>query len=213
MKTPSIAPEATVLGVDSSTQSTKALVVCATTGRVLAEGRAPHPPGTEVDPRAWLAAADAAVMEAVAALPPGTPPPEAAAVGGQQHGMVLLDAEGRVCRDALLWNDTRSAPQARDLTRELGGPSAAVDRMGSVPVASFTAAKLRWVAQHEPEVMDRARTVLLPHDLVTRHLAGDPALLVTDRGDASGAASPPANIGVSPCAGDDRRTGRALSCC
>lgn len=95
MKTPSIAPEATVLGVDSSTQSTKALVVYATTGRVLAEGRAPHPPGTEVDPRAWLAAADAAVMEAVAALPPGTPPPEAAAVGGQQHGMVLLDAEGR----------------------------------------------------------------------------------------------------------------------
>lgn len=63
-----------------------------------------------MDPRAWPAAADAAVMEAVAALPPGTPPPEAAAVGGQQHGMVLLDAEGRVCRDALLWNDTRSAP-------------------------------------------------------------------------------------------------------
>ncbi len=94
-----------VLGIDSSTQSTKALLVDAETGEVLEAGRAGHPDGTEVDPRAWLAAVD----EAARALLPRA---EAVAVGGQQHGMVALDKNGVVVRDALLWNDTRSAARA-----------------------------------------------------------------------------------------------------
>ena len=91
-----------VLGVDSSTQSTKAVLVDAHDGAVLAERSVPHPAGTAVDPRRWLEACDDAVGDWL-----GTA--AAVAVGGQQHGMVALDAEGAPVHDALLWNDTRSA--------------------------------------------------------------------------------------------------------
>ncbi|MGQ4510520.1 xylulokinase [Dermabacteraceae bacterium P13147] len=168
-----------VLGIDSSTQSTKALLVEAETGRVVAERRAPHPPGTEVDPRAWLGAVDAAAGELLEKA-------DAVAVGGQQHGMVLLDDSGEVLRDALLWNDVRSAPQARQLIEELGGPAESARRTGSVLVASITSTKLRWVADNEPDVAKRVAKVLLPHDYVSRHLSEDGAAFFTDRGDASG---------------------------
>ncbi|WP_010533083.1 xylulokinase [Brachybacterium squillarum] len=169
-----------VLGIDSSTQSTKALLVDAETGTVLEERRAAHPDGTEVDPRAWLDAVDEAAG-------PLRERAEAVAVGGQQHGMVLLDEAGEVVRPALLWNDTRSAPQARDLIEEMGGAEASVAEIGSLMVASFTASKLRWVRDEEPENARRARQVLLPHDYVSRHLAGGGEAF-TDRGDASGTA-------------------------
>ena len=168
-----------VLGIDSSTQSTKALLVDAETGQVLEERRASHPDGTEVDPRAWLAAVDDAagpLLERADAL----------AVGGQQHGMVLLDEAGEVVRDALLWNDTRSADAATALIEEMGGPQASVEEIGSLMVASFTASKLRWVRDEEPENAKRAARVLLPHDFVSLHLAESGAAPFTDRGDASG---------------------------
>ncbi len=115
-------------------------------------------------------------------------------VAGQQHGMVCLDAEGSVVRPALLWNDTRSAAAADDLIAELGdgdperGRIAWADAAGSVPVASFTVTKLRWLAEHEPDSVARAAAVCLPHDWLTWQLAGAPDLgaLRTDRGDASG---------------------------
>jgi xylulokinase len=111
-------------------------------------------------------------------------------VGGQQHGMVTLDDAGEVVRPALLWNDTRSAAAARDLVDELGGPAAWAQAVGSVPVASFTVTKLRWLAQHEPQLADRVHEVLLPHDWLTARILGDgairPGTAVTDRGDASG---------------------------
>lgn len=169
----------TVLGIDSSTQSTKALLVDAETGRVLDERRAAHPAGTEVDPRAWLVAVDEAAG-------PLLEQAEAVAVAGQQHGMVLLDEHGEVVRDALLWNDTRSAPQAAALVDELGGPAACAEAIGSVMVASFTASKLRWVAENEPASAARAARVLLPHDYVSWHLAAQGTEPFTDRGDASG---------------------------
>jgi xylulokinase len=111
---------------------------------------------------------------------------QALAVGGQQHGMVLVDEAGTPVRDALLWNDNRSAPQAAALIEELGGPQAWADAMGSVPVASFTVTKLRWVADQEPDTTARARGVLLPHDWVTHQLRGGAGEPTTDRGDASG---------------------------
>lgn len=168
-----------VLGIDSSTQSTKALLVDATDGTVVERRQVPHPDGTEVDPRAWLAAVD----EAVAGLLPRA---AAVAVGGQQHGMVALDADGAPVRDALLWNDLRAAGSAADLVAEWGGPQACADLVGSTLVSSFTVAKLRWTRDHEPEAARRVDAVLLPHDYVSRHLAtpGTPAF--TDRGDASG---------------------------
>lgn len=168
-----------VLGVDSSTQSTKALLVDAADGTVVDARSAPHPPGTEVDPRAWLAAYD----EATAGLVERA---EALAVGGQQHGLVALGDDGEPVRDALLWNDTRSADAARTLVEEMGGPEACAAAVGSVLVASFTVTKLRWLRDHEPERASRVREVLLPHDYVSRHACAPGTAAFTDRGDASG---------------------------
>jgi xylulokinase len=172
-----------VAGVDCSTQSTKVVVCAADTGAVLRSGSAPHPDVTEVDPAVWWTALEAAgdgLLDGVAAI----------AVGGQQHGLVTLDERGEVVRPALLWNDNRSAPAAHDLVAELGGPAAWATAVGSVPVASFTVTKLRWLAEHEPDRAARVQRVLLPHDWVTARLAapGSPAATtgVTDRGDASG---------------------------
>lgn len=168
-----------VLGIDSSTQSTKAVLVDADDGTTVAEASAPHPPGTEVDPRAWLAACDEAAGPLLERA-------DAVAVGGQQHGMVALGADGEPVRDALLWNDTRSADAARELIAEHGGPEACAAAVGSVLVASFTVTKLRWLRDHEPEHAARVEQVLLPHDYVSRHLAADGTRAFTDRGDASG---------------------------
>jgi xylulokinase len=167
-----------VAGVDSSTQSTKVLVVDSDTGEVVRQGSAPHPEGTEVDPASWQEAFTAAcgndLLADVAAI----------SVAGQQHGMVALDSDGGVVRPAILWNDTRSAPDAHDLVAELGGPERWATLTGSVPLASFTVTKLRWLARVEPQNAARVATVMLPHDWLTMGLTGaEPA---TDRGDASG---------------------------
>jgi xylulokinase len=168
-----------VAGVDSSTQATKVVVCDADTGAVVRDGRAPHPDATEVDPAAWWAAFERAadgLLDGVAAI----------AVGGQQHGMVCLDSDGAVVRPALLWHDTRSAPDALDLVAELGGPGAWAAAVGSVPVASFTVTKLRWLARAEPADAARVAAVLLPHDWLTHRLRASGEAPTTDRGDASG---------------------------
>lgn len=179
-----------VMGVDSSTQSCKVVIVDADTGRVVREGRAPHPDGTSVDPEAWWTALQAAVE-----LAGGMSDVAAWSIGGQQHGLVALDEQGAVVRDALLWNDTRSAQAAFDLVAEFGAERLA-ERTGLVPVASFTISKLRWLRDHEPENAARTAAVALPHDWLTWRLRGfGPAAdgsagalgeLVTDRSDASG---------------------------
>ncbi|QAY74780.1 xylulokinase [Agromyces protaetiae] len=184
---------ALVAGVDSSTQSCKVVIRDAETGALVRSGRASHPAGTEVDPAAWWGALLTAIADAG-----GLDGVEAISVAGQQHGMVALDAEGRVIRDALLWNDTRSAGAARDLIDEVGADAYA-ERTGVVPVASFTATKLRWLRDAEPENAARVAAVALPHDWLTWRLLGygpegesplGPVLeaLTTDRSDASGTA-------------------------
>ena len=171
-----------VAGVDSSTQSCTVVIRDADSGELVRNGRAPHPPGTEVDPAGWWDALQAALDQAG-----GLSGVDAIAVAGQQHGMVCLDADGAVVRPALLWNDTRSAGSADDLVAELGAKEWA-EAIGSVPVASFTATKLRWLARHEPEHAAATAAVCLPHDWLTWKLrgTGDLADLVTDRSDASG---------------------------
>jgi len=172
-----------VVGVDSSTQSTKALVVDVATGEVVASGQAPHTvssgAGRESDPRQWWEALGEALRQC------GDAAREAAAVsvGGQQHGLVTLDADGEPVRPALLWNDVRSAPQARRLTEELGGAKFWAERTGSVPAASFTVTKWAWLAENEPEALRAVKAVRLPHDYLTGRLTGEGT---TDRGDASG---------------------------
>lgn len=175
-----------VLGVDSSSQSCKVVVTDAATGAVVRTGRASHPDGTSVDPEAWWQALQSSIADAG-----GLDDIAAWAIGGQQHGMVALDADGRVIRDALLWNDTRSADAAADLISEFGAAGLA-ERTGLIPVASFTITKLRWLRDNEPENAARVAAVALPHDWLTWRLRGfgpdNPALdeLVTDRSDASG---------------------------
>lgn len=169
-------PESLVAGVDSSTQSTKAVLCRAADGAVVAAASAPHPDGTECHPDHWWRALGQ-VRELLERA-------DAVAVAAQQHGMVALDGAGEPVRPALLWNDTRSAPQARALVEELGGAKAWAERTGSVPLASFTVTKLRWMAEHEPGHARRTEQVMLPHDWLTLRLgASEP---VTDRGDASG---------------------------
>jgi len=168
-----------VAGVDSSTQSVKVVVRDADTGALVREFRAGHPEGTEVHPDAWWSA-----LEEV--LAPALQDVSALAVAAQQHGMVVLDEADHVIRPALLWNDTRSAQDAADLIVEGGGPVRWADTVGSVPVASFTVTKLRWLARAEPDRARRVRRVMLPHDWLTWRLAGAPGEATTDRGDASG---------------------------
>ena len=178
-----------VAGVDSSTQSCKIVVRDAATGGLVRQARASHPDGTEVHPDQWWRALGEAIEAAG-----GLADVAVLSVGGQQHGMVVLDADGRVIRPALLWNDTRSAAAARDLIAELGegdeaaGRAAWADAVGSVPVASLTITKLRWLADHEPENARRVAAVCLPHDWLTWRLSGaaSPETLTTDRSDASG---------------------------
>lgn len=174
---------ARVAGIDSSTQSVKVLVVDADSGEVIRSGRASHPEGTEVEPAAWWSALGEA-LDAVG----GIDDVEAVSVGGQQHGMVVLDEAGEVIRPALLWNDTRSAGAARDLVADLGGPEPWARLTGTVPMVSMTNTKLRWLADHEPGHAARVRAVALPHDWITWKLSGAASLdtLVTDRSDASG---------------------------
>jgi xylulokinase len=180
---------ALVAGVDSSTQSCKVVVRDAESGALVRSGAVAHPPGTEVDPEHWWSALLAAVEQAG-----GLADVAALSVGGQQHGMVCLDADGRVVRDALLWNDTRSAAAAEQLVLELGdgdrdrGARAWADAVGTVPVASLTVTKLRWLADAEPANAARVAAVALPHDWLTWRLSGATGFetLVTDRSDASG---------------------------
>ena len=171
-----------VAGVDSSTQSCKVVIRDAATGVLVRHGSAKHPDGTEVDPAHW----ERAFHEAVAAAG-GIDDVEAISIGGQQHGAVCLDEDGKVIRPALLWNDTRSAAAASALVDELGAQQW-VDATGSVPVASFTVTKLRWIAEHEPSNAQRVAAVCLPHDWLMWRLRGSHSLddLVTDRSDASG---------------------------
>ena len=180
-----MANRALVAGGDSSTQSTKVELRERDSGQLVARASAPHthtcwePPVSEQDPGTWWEAlvecfahfADADRADVVAV-----------SVAGQQHGLVLVGEDGEVLRPAKLWNDTTSAPQARDLVAR-HPPEQWATRCGSVPLASFTIAKLAWVLEHELEVADQIAQIMLPHDWLTWRLSG---VHITDRGDASG---------------------------
>ncbi|WP_405730435.1 FGGY family carbohydrate kinase [Streptomyces sp. NBC_01537] len=178
---------AIVAGMDSSGAGTTVVVCDGESGQVLRQGYAPHPvegggEGTpsEVDPQVWLLslgeAAKDGLLEGVRAI----------GVSGQQHGMLALDGAGALVRPALLWNDKRAQIQAADLTEELGGPGGWAEAVGAVPQAAYPVAKLRWMAQHEPQAAQRTAEVVQPHDWLVWQLLGRPQRRTTDRGDASG---------------------------
>lgn len=175
-----------VAGVDSSTQSCTVELRDSQDGRLLGTGRSPHPPTSppvsEQHPDDWWRAFGLALAAALDAAALGAGDVDAISVAAQCHGLVLLDDHDRPLRAAKLWNDTTSSPQAAALVAEAGA-GAWAHAVGSVPTAAFTITKLAWVAQHEPEHLDRAARVLLPHDYLTYRLTGR---AVTDRSEASG---------------------------
>jgi xylulokinase len=176
-----------VVGIDASTTATKAVLVDET-GAVAGIGVAeydydvPRPGWTEQDPALWWDGAVAATRSVLASS--GVDGEGVAAVGltGQMHGAVLLDGGGQVLRPAILWNDQRTA-HACDEIREAVGQGRLIDITGNTALTGFTAPKLVWVRDHEPDVWDRLAHVLLPKDYVRLRLTGDYAL---DKADGAG---------------------------
>lgn len=171
-----------VLGVDSSTQSCTVVVRRLADGSVVDETRAPHPvttpPRSEQDPRAWWSALE----RALAGLGEVLPRVAAISVGGQGHGLVLLDRHDVPLRPAKLWNDTESAPDAAALKQAIT-PSEWARRTGSVPGPAMTVSKLAWTERNHPGLVARASRVMLPFDYLVYRMSGR---AVTERGGASG---------------------------
>src|SRR5262245_47513556 len=176
-----------VLGIDVSTTATKAVLI-AEDGTVRGTGTAeypydvPQPLWSEQDPALWWDGAIAAIRSVLAST--GTRGSDVATVGltGQMHGLVLLDAADRVLRPAILWNDQRTAAEC-DLIRETIGPERLIAITGNDALTGFTAPKLVWVRDHEPEIWRQAAHVLLPKDYVRLRRTGEHAM---DKADGSG---------------------------
>ncbi|MFZ4693764.1 MAG: xylulokinase [Verrucomicrobiia bacterium] len=180
------------LGIDSGTQSTKAVVVRARDGKVVGSASKSYdllkglPPGhKEQDPKVWVDAMIASVRGALREA--GIPGASILAIGvsGQQHGFVPLDAGGRVIRPAKLWCDTSTAPQCGQILKKLGGLAGAIRRIGNGVPPGFTASKILWLKQNEPKNFKRLATILLPHDYLNFWLTGARTM---EPGDASGTA-------------------------
>jgi xylulokinase len=164
-----------ILGVDSSTQSTKVVAVDLATGRVVVEGRAPHTGADTQWPGDWWNALRTALEPIVDARLDIV----GISVAGQQHGLVSTDASGEPLRPAPLWNNTDAAPDAERLNELANFPA----EVGTRLVASITIAKVAHLARTQPEALDATSAICLPHDWLTWRLTGN---LVTDRGEASG---------------------------
>jgi xylulokinase len=176
-----------VLGIDVSTTATKAVLIDdAGSVRAIATSEygvsRPRPLWSEQDPALWWEATIASVRGVLAT--PGVQPDAIAAVGltGQMHGLVLLDRSARFLRPAILWNDQRTA-DACDLIRRVVGPERLISITGNDALTGFTAPKLVWVHEHEPDTWRRVAHVLLPKDVVRLRLTGE---LATDKADGSG---------------------------
>lgn len=178
------------IGIDSGTQSVKAVALDLDSRRVVAEARAPHalisglPVGhMEQHPQEWADAMDRAIVEVAAKIDRSRV--RGIGVSGQQHGFVPLDADGNVIRPAKLWCDTSTTPECAIITKKLGGPKAAIRKTGNLILPGFTAPKILWLKRHEPANFRRLRHVLLPHDYLNYHLTGQ---YFMEFGDASGTA-------------------------
>ncbi|MFT0848021.1 FGGY family carbohydrate kinase [Actinomycetaceae bacterium L2_0104] len=175
-----------VAGVDSSTQSCKVTIRDVSTGKIVRMGRSSHPVSTQINPERWWNA----LLEAFIGAG-GLNDVDAISIGAQMQGMICLDEQGRVIRDAMLWNDTSCAPSIDALNEEFGAQHW-IRRTGSPLVVASTVAKARWLRDNEPQNAARTAAICLPHDYLTWRLRGfgpdnpDLSELTTDRSDASG---------------------------
>lgn len=177
-----------LLGIDVGTSGTKALLMDShgqVKGRVSADYplHTPRPGWAEQDPDDWWKAAQRVIRQLLAQTE--ISPSDVAAVGlsGQMHSCVLLDSDHQLLRPAILWCDSRTTRQCQTMETMLGGRSRLLELTGNRCLEGFTAPKLLWVREHEPEVYSRIRTVLLPKDYVRFRLTGR---LATDVSDAAG---------------------------
>ena len=177
------------LGIDCGTQGTKAIVLDADSGQVLGEGSAPHRlisdhhgrREQEVDD--WLSALESATRTALNSAGVSGQRIQGIGVSGQQHGLVLLDAQGQVLRPAKLWCDTETTPENQRLLDYLGGERGSLERLGVVIAPGYTVSKLLWTLEQHPQLFARIDKILLPHDYLNYWLTGRSC---TEPGDASG---------------------------
>src|SRR2546429_5847334 len=168
-----------LIGVDSGTQSTKALVVDAADGKVLGAGAQAYdlipnlPPGAkEQHPHTWRDATQKAVRKALALAAARPGEVKAMGVSGQQHGFVPLDKNGQVIRPAKLWCDTSTAAECDEIMAKVGGRKATIRAVGNAILPGFTASKILWLRKNEPKNYQRLESVLLPHDYLNFWLTG-----------------------------------------
>jgi D-xylulose kinase len=181
-----------VIGIDSGTQSTKALVVDAKNGMVLGEGSKAYglisglPAGAkEQHPADWIDATESSIRAALKQAKATAGEVRAIGVSGQQHGFVPLDKKGQVIRPAKLWCDTSTADECEEIMAKLGGLKGSVKELGNAVLPGFTAGKILWLKKNEPKNFRRLAAVLLPHDYLNFWLTGN---AVMEFGDASGTA-------------------------
>ncbi len=181
-----------LIGIDSGTQSTKALVMDAKDGKVLGSGAAGYdlisdlgPGAKEQHPHSWVEATASAIRQALRQAKAVAAEVVGIGVSGQQHGFVPLDKAGEVIRPAKLWCDTSTAAECEEITDKLGGPRKTNKALGNAVLPGFTASKILWLKNHEPKNFAKLATVLLPHDYLNFWLTGE---RVMEYGDASGTA-------------------------
>jgi xylulokinase len=180
------------LGIDSGTQSTKTIALDLETGEILASAQQPYgfveakgEGAMEQDPAVWIAAVEGTIKQVLEKL--GSRRSEVIGIGvsGQQHGLVLLDSRDQVVRPAKLWCDTSTTQQCAELTKALGGEAKVVELTGNAMLTGYTAPKILWVRQNEPQNWEKTASVLLPHDYINWWLSGEKSM---EYGDASGTA-------------------------
>jgi xylulokinase len=173
------------LGIDIGTSGTKTLAID-DRGTILASATAEYPcehpkPGwSEQHPDLWWEATVRTVQEILGSGKVRAEDVAGVGLSGQMHGSVFLDAEGRVIRPALLWNDQRTAAECQEIEDRAGGREALIRMVANPALTGFTAPKLLWVRKHEPGHWDRVRQVLLPKDYVRYRLTGTYATEVSD---------------------------------
>ncbi len=178
------------LGIDSGTQSTKAIVLDVETGAILADASQGYglveglPPGhLEQHPEDWFEAVRATVASCLDQIGERRRDVRGIGVSGQQHGLVVLDGEGAVVRPAKLWCDTSTAAQCAEFEAAFGGKEGLIARTGNAMLPGYTIPKLLWLKQNEPDRFRLVRSVLLPHDYLNYRLTG---VMRMEYGDASG---------------------------
>lgn len=175
------------IGIDCGTQGTKVIVYDPEGKKIVGEGYTTHEiialenGRREQDPAWWIQALESAMSQALENVPRSAI--RAIGVSGQQHGLVILDENQQVLRDAKLWNDTETAEENAELIESCGGEKGIIEKLGTNIPVGYTASKLLWVKKHEPEVYAKIRTAFNPKDYINYYLTG---VLCTDIGSASG---------------------------